>query len=104
MPKKNEKETESILDSLKKAVDLLVHRQISQTVILSSYKINTVLKENFGIDIKVDRVGRALSKYAKQEHLKRLTTNIPKYELNITKYQKDMEEKAKNKENIEKKE
>jgi hypothetical protein len=82
----NQTKDDSLLNWIKKAVDLLVHKQISETVILSSYKLNTILKENYGVDIKVDRIGRALSRFAKQKNLKRLPTNIPKYELSVKQY------------------
>jgi len=76
---------ESLLKLIKKAIELLAERNVSQTVILSSYKINSVLKENYGINIKVDKIGRILSKIAKLNELKRLNTNIPKYKLHISK-------------------
>ena len=55
------------------------------SVILSSYKISSVLKESYGVDIKVDKIGRILSRIAKLNELKRLNTNIPKYKLQISK-------------------
>jgi len=76
---------ESLIKLVKKAIELLAERNISQTVILSSYKINSVLKDQLGVDIKVDRIGRVLSKIAKLNELKRLNTNIPKYKLQISK-------------------
>lgn len=76
---------ESLIKLIKKAIELLAEKNVSQTVILSSYKINSVLKEYFGIDIKVDKIGRILSKVAKLNELKRLNTNIPKYKLHISK-------------------
>ncbi len=76
---------ETLISLVKKAIELLCEKNISRVVILSSYKINSVLKENFGIDIKVDKIGRALGKIAKLNHLKRLNTNIPKYRLQISK-------------------
>ena len=75
---------EAITDYIKKAIELLCDRNVSEVVILSSYKINSVLKENFGIDIKVDKIGRVLSNIAKRNQLKRLSTNIPKYKLKIS--------------------
>ena len=75
---------ESLINLVKKAIELLAERNISQTVILSSYKINSVLKDQLGVDIKVDRIGRVLSKIAKLNELKRLNTNIPKYKLQIS--------------------
>ncbi|MFX1558880.1 MAG: hypothetical protein ACFFC9_16650 [Promethearchaeota archaeon] len=77
---------EHLLIFMKKAIKLLCEKNISSVVILSSYKINSVLKENFGIDIKVDKIGRILSNIAKRNHLKRLNTNIPKYKLQISKF------------------
>ena len=76
---------ESLIKLIKKAIELLAEKNVSQTVILSSYKINSVLKESFGIDIKVDKIGRVLSRLAKLNELKRLNTNIPKYKLQISK-------------------
>ncbi|MFW9819568.1 MAG: hypothetical protein ACFFE5_08155 [Candidatus Thorarchaeota archaeon] len=79
---------ESIIQLVRKAIELLCEKNISSVVILSSYKINSVLKESFGVDIKVDKIGRILSKVAKLNELKRLNTNIPKYRLNISKVSK----------------
>ncbi len=84
MEKKKVENRESLIQLVKKAIELLAERNISKTVILSSYKINAVLKESFGIDIKVDKIGRVLSKIAKMNELKRLNTNIPKYKLQIS--------------------
>ena len=76
---------ESLIKLVKKGIELLAARNISQTVILSSYKINSVLKDSYGVDIKVDKIGRILGKIAKLNELKRLNTNIPKYKLKISK-------------------
>ena len=76
---------ESLIFLVKKAIEMLCEKNISSVVILSSYKINSVLKENFGVNIKVDRIGRILSNVAKLNQLKRLSTNIPKYRLQISK-------------------
>ncbi|MFX1296727.1 MAG: hypothetical protein ACFFD2_17960 [Promethearchaeota archaeon] len=76
---------ETLINLVKKAIELLCEKNISRVVILSSYKINSVLKENFGIDIKVDKIGRVLGRIAKLNQLKRLNTNIPKYKLHISK-------------------
>lgn len=86
MPVKNNAEREKILHLIEKAIKLLCEKSYSQVVILSSYKINSVLKENFGVDIKVDKIGRLLSNVAKRNSLKRLSTKIPKYKLNISKF------------------
>ncbi len=82
-PEKPDKDT--LINLVKQGIEMLAERNISNVVILSSYKINSVLKDNYGIDIKVDRIGRILSTVAKNNHLKRLSTNIPKYKLQISK-------------------
>ncbi|MFX0003939.1 MAG: hypothetical protein ACFE9C_03085 [Candidatus Hodarchaeota archaeon] len=76
---------EKLIQLVRRAIELLCEKNISSVVILSSYKINSVLKESFGVDIKVDKIGRILSKLAKLNELKRLNTNIPKYKLHISK-------------------
>ena len=75
---------DTLVSLVRRAIELLCEKNISKVVILSSYKINSVMKENFGVNIKVDRVGRILGKIAKLNELKRLSTNIPKYKLNIS--------------------
>jgi len=82
-PNKPDKET--LINLVKQGIEMLAERNISDVVILSSYKINSVLKDNYGVDIKVDRIGRVLSSVAKNNQLKRLGTNIPKYKLQISK-------------------
>jgi len=82
-PEKPDKDT--LINLVKQGIEMLAEKNISNVVILSSYKINSVLKDNYGIDIKVDRIGRILSTVAKNNHLKRLSTNIPKYKLQISK-------------------
>jgi len=82
-PEKPDKET--LISLVKQGIEMLAERNISDVVILSSYKINSVLKDNYGVDIKVDRIGRILSTVAKNNHLKRLSTQIPKYKLQISK-------------------
>ena len=77
---------DSLLKFVKKAIKLLCEKNISEVVILSSYKINSVLKENFGIHIKVDKIGRILSTIAKRNSLSRLSTSIPKYRLKISNF------------------
>jgi len=86
MPVKTNVEREKILHLIEKAIKLLCEKSYSQVVVLSSYKINSVLKENFGVDIKVDKIGRLLSNVAKRNQLKRLNTKIPKYKLQISKF------------------
>lgn len=85
MKKTQVENKESLIKLVKKAIELLCEKNISSVVILSSYKINSVLRENYGVDIKVDRIGRVLSRIAKLNQLKRLSTNIPKYKLHISK-------------------
>jgi hypothetical protein len=75
---------ENLIGYVKRAIELLCEKNISRVVILSSYKINSILKENFGVNIKVDRIGRVLGKIAKLNQLKRLRTNIPKYKLAVS--------------------
>ena len=77
-------EKEKLVLLIKKGIELLCEKNISNVVILSSYKINSVLKDNYGVNIKVDRIGRVLSNIAKRNELKRLSTNIPKYKLQIS--------------------
>ncbi|MHA1647932.1 MAG: hypothetical protein ACTSVL_10200 [Promethearchaeota archaeon] len=80
--------SEGLMDFVKRAINLLMEGQVSETFILSSYKINTVLKQRFGKDFKVDRIGRALSRLAKQNELKKLKTRVPKYELKKSSFKK----------------
>ena len=86
MIKKIEGEKDSLSDHVKQAINLLVNKQISETVVLSSYKINTILKTYFGKEYKIDRIGRALASIAKNKKLKRISTKIPKYELKVSKF------------------
>ena len=75
---------ETLIGLVKRAIELLCEKNLSAIVVLSSYKINSILKENFGVNIKVDRIGRVLGKIAKLNQLKRLSTNIPKYKLAVS--------------------
>ena len=88
MGKKQNLEKEKLVLLIKKAIELLCEKNISDVVILSSYKINSVLKEQYGLNIKVDRIGRILSNIAKRNKLKRLSTSIPKYKLHISNFTK----------------
>ena len=78
---RNEQRSEEILRNVCKAINLLMENQVSDTIILSSYKISTVMKNYFGTEYKTELIGRKLAKLAKQNNLQRLTTRIPKYEL-----------------------
>jgi len=77
-------EKENLVLLIKKAIELLCEKNLSNVVVLSSYKINSVLKDNYGVDIKIDKIGRILSNIAKRNELKRLSTNIPKYKLYVS--------------------
>jgi len=88
MGKKQNLEKEKLVLLIKKAIELLCEKNISDVVILSSYKINSVLKDQYGLNIKVDRIGRILSNIAKRNKLKRLSTSIPKYKLKISNFTK----------------
>ena len=80
------KKEKPLRDFVVEAVDFLVENQRSETLILSSYKINTVFKTHLGVQFRVDRIGRALSRFAKKQNLERLSTNIPKYKLIVSEY------------------
>ncbi|MEJ2279775.1 MAG: hypothetical protein P8Y70_18830 [Candidatus Lokiarchaeota archaeon] len=82
---KEVKDKESLIKVVREAIELLCEKNLSDVVILSSYKINSVLKENYGVDIRADKVGRILSNVAKRNQLKRLKTGIPKYKLHTSK-------------------
>ncbi len=85
MEKNKLQSRETLIHLVKRAIELLCEKNISSIVVLSSYKINSVIQDNFGINIKVDKIGRILSRIAKLNELKRLSTNIPKYKLQISK-------------------
>ena len=82
---KEVQDKDNLVQVIKEAIELLCEKNISEVVILSSYKINSVLKENYGVNIRVDKIGRILSNIAKRNQLKRLKTGIPKYKLHISK-------------------
>ncbi|MFX1302192.1 MAG: hypothetical protein ACFFBV_09335 [Promethearchaeota archaeon] len=84
MQKNKVENREKLIQLVKRGIELLCEKNISSVVILSSYKINSVLKEYYGINLKVDKIGRILSTVAKLNELKRLNTNIPKYKLHIS--------------------
>jgi len=79
---------EKLIKLVKQGIELLAEKNISAILILSSYKINSILKDNYGVNIKVDRIGRVLSSVAKKNQLKRLSTQIPKFQLQISKVAK----------------
>lgn len=86
MSSKTNIDKESLLKYVKKAIGVLCEKNVSEVVILSSYKISAVMRENYGINIKVDKIGRILSTIARRNQLKRLSTNIPKYKLKISNF------------------
>ena len=79
---------EYIKNLVQKAIKMLCEKNISEIVILSSYKINSLIAGVFGVNIKIDRIGRILSNIAKYNGLKRLSTSIPKYRLQISLFPK----------------
>ena len=81
----NQPDKEALIKLVKQAIEMLCEKNISSVVILSSYKLNSILKDNFAVDIRVDRIGRVLSNVAKRNQLKKLSTRIPKYQLQISK-------------------
>ncbi len=84
MSMNTKEDRDKIISLVKQAIEMLCEKNVSNIVILSSYKINSVLKENFGINVRVDKIGRILSNIAQRNQLKRLKTNIPKYKLQIS--------------------
>ena len=56
MERKQLESRESLIKLVKKAIELLCEKNISSIVILSSYKISSVLKESYGVNIKVDKI------------------------------------------------
>ena len=75
-----------IFDNVRLAISHLVQNQISNTLVLSSYKINTVIKNHIGEVYKTEMIGRKLSSIARKHKLERLNTRIPKYQLNREKF------------------
>ena len=63
-------------------------RQIGNCLVLSSYKVASVLKDKFGTDVNVSKVGRFISKFAKMNDLERLSTNVPKFKIEKDKFNK----------------
>ncbi len=79
--KKTVRTKESLVDNVKRAIEILLEHQISDTLVLSSYKIKTVIENHIGADYKTEMVGRKLARIAKKLELPRLSTRIPKYKL-----------------------
>ncbi|MFX0100598.1 MAG: hypothetical protein ACFFCS_13570 [Candidatus Hodarchaeota archaeon] len=76
------------LENVKQAIKYLMKRQIGNCLVLSSYKVASVLKEKFGTDVNVSKVGRFISKFAKFNELERLGTNVPKFKIDKSKFNK----------------
>jgi len=72
---------DSLTEFVLHAIRLLLDGQVSDTLILSSHKINTVLMSHLGKNFKIDRIGRCLARIAKKNKLPRITTRVPKYVL-----------------------
>ena len=73
--------SDSLTEFVLHAIRLLLQGQVSDTLILSSHKINTVLMARLGKNFKIDRIGRCLARIAKKNKLPRITTRVPKYVL-----------------------
>ncbi|MHA1775395.1 MAG: hypothetical protein DRO88_08385 [Promethearchaeia archaeon] len=77
MPEQSDELTHWVIQSMY----LLLDGQVSDTIILSSHKLNTILEHKCGVNLKIDRIGRYLARFSREHKLKRLTTKIPKYEI-----------------------
>lgn len=93
--KSDQPSTESVAEMVREAIAMLMDGQVSETIILSSYKINTILQRNLGKMFRVDRIGRALAQLAKQYELPKLGTRVPKYQLRRTVYDQMIEKSRK---------
>ena len=70
------------IENVKQAIKYLVNRQIGTCLVLSSYKVSSVLKDKFGTDVNISKIGRFLSHFAKINDLERLPTKVPKFKIN----------------------
>ena len=75
------KENDSFAENLKRAIAHLMKGHVGTCLVLSSYKVAAVLKENFGTDVNISKVGRFISRFAKVNNLERLGTNVPKFKI-----------------------
>ncbi len=82
------KEDDSFAENLKLAISHLMKGHVGTCLVLSSYKVAAVLKENFGTDVNISKVGRFISRFAKANNLERLSTNVPKFKLERAKFDK----------------
>lgn len=94
MPDQQENFKENIINALA----VLMKGHVGTCIVLSSYKVASVLKDKFGTDVNISKVGRFISKFAKQNDLERLNTNIPKFKMTkdqFDKIQADLKERKK---------
>ncbi|MHA1683627.1 MAG: hypothetical protein ACTSUE_21995 [Promethearchaeota archaeon] len=87
MSGKTEKNSEFV-ENVKLAIQYLLKRQIGNCLVLSSYKVSSVLKDKFGTDVNISKVGRFISKFAKFNKLERLKTNVPKFKIDKDNFNK----------------
>ncbi|MHA1793618.1 MAG: hypothetical protein ACTSVI_13315 [Promethearchaeota archaeon] len=74
------------IEDVKQAIKYLVNRQIGTCLVLSSYKISSVLKDKFGTDVNISKIGRFLSLFAKVNKLERLPTKVPKFKIDKARF------------------
>ncbi|UYP45092.1 hypothetical protein NEF87_001377 [Candidatus Lokiarchaeum ossiferum] len=79
---------EKVSEFVLRAIGMLMEGQVSETIILSSHKINSILQEKLGKSLKVDRIGRALARIARKNELKKMSTRVPKYILKKSQFNK----------------
>jgi hypothetical protein len=82
------KENDSFAENLKRAIAHLMKGHVGTCLVLSSYKVAAVLKENFGTDVNISKVGRFISRFAKVNNLERLGTNVPKFKIERANFDK----------------
>ena len=73
-------------EELKEAIRLLMKGHVGSSLVISSYKVASVLKDRFGTDINMSKIGRFISKFAKENDLERLDTNVPKFKIDREKF------------------
>jgi hypothetical protein len=82
-------------ENLKRAIFFLMRGHVGTCLVLSSYKVAAVLKENFGTDVNISKVGRFISRFAKVNNLERLGTNVPKFKIERDDFDKLVFDKTK---------
>jgi len=83
---KEKKEKPDLAEDMKQALIQLMKGHVGTCLVISSYKIASVLKDRFGTDVNVSKVGRFLAKFAKENELERLDTNVPKFKIDRDKF------------------